>query len=137
MTKDVATWLKEVRGLDPVLIGEMGVGEVQHPQLGQAVQFPYRRDGKPYAGKFRTVEGKDWRSSQGVSRGLYNEDSLKGEGPAVITEGEIDCLSVMQSGYLKAVSLPDGWGEGGGQAGMPCRGRTSLEGRPVRDCGRG
>ncbi|WP_116082072.1 bifunctional DNA primase/helicase [Tropicimonas sp. IMCC34011] len=111
MTKDVQTWLTEVRRLDPVLIEAMGVGRKDHPGIqGEAVAFPYRRHGKPYAAKFRSVEGKDWRSSQGVSRGLYNEDALRsGKSPIVITEGEIDCLSVVQSGFDRAVSLPDGW----------------------------
>lgn len=111
---DVTEWLQSVRRLDAHLLADMGVEGINHPQLGEAVQFPYRRNGKPYAGKFRKVEGKDWRSSQGISRGLYNEDALRAnDGPAVITEGEIDCLSVMQAGYLRAVSLPDGWNADG------------------------
>ncbi|WP_372570379.1 toprim domain-containing protein [Ruegeria jejuensis] len=115
MTMDVQTWLQSVRKLDGAVLADMGVKAISHPQLGESVAFPYRRNGEPYAGKFRSVEGKDWRSTQGVPRGLFNEDALKDEGPIVITEGEIDCLSVMQSGYLRAVSLPDGWTEDGGK----------------------
>lgn len=107
---DVMKWLQEVRRLDAALLAHMGVGPKEHPALGMTVAFPYRRDGKPYAAKFRSAERKDWRSSKGVSRGLFNEDALsQGDGPIVITEGEIDCLSVMQAGYTRAVSLPDGW----------------------------
>jgi|GEM_PF-1953135 len=110
MTQDVMTWLQEVRKLDAALLDHMGVKAQDVPGLGAAAAFPYRKDGKPYAGKFRAVERKDWRSTQGVSRGLYNEDSLRnGDGPVVITEGEMDALSVMQAGYMRAVSLPDGW----------------------------
>lgn len=110
MSKTVQKWLQEVRGLDPVLTDGMGVRAKTHPSLGEVVAFPYLRDGKPYAAKFRTMVGKDWRSTQNVSRGLYNEGCLaEGDGPIVITEGEIDALSVMQAGYLRAVSLPDGW----------------------------
>jgi twinkle protein len=88
----------------------MGVAEKNHPQIGPVAAFPYVRSGKPYAAKFRSVERKDWRSSQGVSRGLYNEDALRaGDGPIVITEGEMDALSCIQAGYSRAVSLPDGW----------------------------
>lgn len=116
MTMDVQKWLTEVRKLDASLLTHMGVKAIQHPALGVAVAFPYRRNGEGYAGKFRAVDRKDWRSTQGVSRGFFNEDVLKaGEGPIVITEGEIDALSVMQSGYLRAVSLPDGWTEDGGK----------------------
>lgn len=107
-------WLKSVRKLDADLLADMGVAGKSHPALGEAAVFPYVKGGKPYAGKFRSVDKKDWRSSQGVSRGLYNEDALDAStGPAVITEGEIDCLSVMQAGYLRSVSLPDGWSADG------------------------
>ena len=107
---DVRKWLMEVRKLDAALLDHMGVGARSIPGLGEAVAFPYRRGGKPYAGKFRAVDRKDWRSTKGVSRGLFNEDALlAGDGPIVITEGEIDALSVMQAGFTRAVSLPDGW----------------------------
>ena len=114
MTKDVEAWLREVRKLDGALLAHMRVKQTQHPQLGAVAQFPYHRNGEPYAGKFRAIEKRDWRASKGISRGLYNEDALRQhEGPVVITEGEIDCLSVMQSGYMRAVSLPDGWNPDG------------------------
>lgn len=116
MTTDVMEWLTQVRKLDADLLEAMGVKEHHHPQLGAVAAFGYRRDGKPYAGKFRRVDQKDWRSTQGVTRGLYNEDALSyGDGPIVITEGEMDALSVMQAGYDRAVSLPDGWTEGAGK----------------------
>lgn len=114
MTTDPMKWLQEARKLDGALLAHMGVKAVSHQGLGNAVAFPYRRDGKVYAAKFRTPE-KQWRSSQGVTRGMYNADVLASnhELPIVITEGEIDCLTVMQSGFTRAVSLPDGWTEEG------------------------
>ncbi len=110
-------WLTQVRKLDVALLAHMGVQARRHPQLGEVAAFAYARGGKPYAAKFRAISAKDWRSSQGVSRGLYNEDCLRrDEGlPIVITEGEIDALSVMQAGYTRAVSLPDGWTADGGK----------------------
>ncbi len=116
MTQDVMEWLKTVRKLDGRLLETMGVKAVDHPGLGQVVAFPYQRDGRAYAAKFRTAE-KQFRSSEGVSRGLYNSDDLYvlQDLPIVITEGEIDCLSVMQAGFERAVSLPDGWTEDGGK----------------------
>lgn len=115
MTKDVNQWLRDVRGLDSALTEAMGVSRKDHPGIaGPAVAFPYRKDGQVYAAKWRGIESKDWRSTQGVSRGLYNEDALKsGTSPIVITEGEMDCLSVVQAGFDRAVSLPDGWSEKG------------------------
>lgn len=110
---DVMEWLTSVRRLDAALLDHMGVKAKEHPNLGQAVAFPYIRGGKPYAAKFRATEKKGWRSSQGVSRGLYNEQALSMQGPVVITEGEIDCLSVIQAGWERAMSLPDGWSADG------------------------
>lgn len=112
MTTDVMEWLRTVRGLDAELLAEMGVKAVAHPSLGPAVAFPYRRAGEPtaYAAKFRTLD-KRFRSTEGVSRGLYNEIALS-LGPAlpiVITEGEIDALSCVQAGFDRSVSVPDGW----------------------------
>lgn len=113
---NVRKWLEETRKLDAALLDHMGVGVRSIPGLGEAICFPYLRNGKPYAAKFRAVDRKEWRSTTGVSRGLYNEDALRtGDAPIVITEGEIDCLSVMQAGYLRTVSLPDGWTPDGGK----------------------
>lgn len=117
MTMDALTWLQQVRKLDAALLSYMGVSQKQHPQIGTVVAFPYIAGGKPYAAKFRAIEAKDWRSSQGVSRGLYNADALMQNAslPIVLTEGEMDCLSVIQAGYERAVSLPDGWTVDGGK----------------------
>jgi twinkle protein len=136
MTTDVLTWLKEVRKLDAALIEDMGVVAKHHPGIdGQAVAFPYLRNGKPYAAKWRGIAAKDWRSTSGVSRGLYNEDTLRqGEGPIVITEGEIDALSVMQAGYLRAVSLPDGWTEDGGKRDCLVSAEADLRKSPYVIC---
>lgn len=113
---DVMQWLMEVRKLDKDLLEHMGVKEVQHPALGAAVAFPYRRGNEAYSAKFRKSGAKEWRSSQGISRGLFNEDALQpSPNPIVITEGEIDCLSVIQAGFERCVSLPDGWTADGGK----------------------
>lgn len=130
MSGDVMKWLQSVRKLDGALLADMGVKPVEHPQIGAAVVFPYRRNGEPYAGKFRSCDTKDWRSTQGISRGLFNEDALKETGPIVITEGEIDCLSVMQAGYLRAVSLPDGWTADGGKRDVLLAEETRLRASP-------
>ena len=89
MMTDPMRYLTEERKLDAALLVHLGVKAVDHPQLGAVAAFPYSRDGKPYAYKFRAVDKKDWRSSQGISRSLFNEDCLRGgHGPVVITEGE-------------------------------------------------
>lgn len=107
---DGIKYLTEVRKLDGNILGEMQIGIVPQEGLGQAIAFPYVRNGEIYAAKYRGIEKKEWRSTQGVSRGLYNEDCLKEiDGAVVICEGEADCISCIQAGYKNSVSLPDGW----------------------------
>lgn len=122
MTKDVMEWLRSVRKLDAALLAEMQVQPRSHDGIeGQAVAFPYIKNGKIYAAKFRGEAKRkqdgsaNFRATTGVSREVYNIDALSRDAdqPIVITEGEIDCLSVMQSGFLRAISLPDGWTEQG------------------------
>jgi twinkle protein len=107
---EVMAWLRDSRKLQDDLLLAMGVKQVAHPSLGQVAAFPYRRNGESYAAKFRTID-KRFSATKGVTRGLYNEDDLRRLPalPIVIVEGEIDCLSVMQSGFERAVSVPDGW----------------------------
>lgn len=102
-------WLIQVRKLDPAVIAD-----AQLRFSGDRVAFPYLSDGQYYADKIRSI-GKEFRSTPGVSRKLYNVDVLRRyeDQPIVITEGEIDCLSVRQAGFLRCVSLPDGWTEQG------------------------
>lgn len=131
MMMDPITWLTDHRKLDGALLAHMGVKAVKHDQMGDAVVFPYRRDGKPYAGKFRAIAKKDWRSSHGITRGLFNEDCLRdGTGPVVITEGEMDALSVIQAGYTRAVSLPDGWTADGGKRQVLLDAEAALRAAP-------
>ena len=72
--------LTEMRKLEAALLEHMGVRAEVRPQLGPVIALPWRRDGKPCAGRFRAVERKDWRFTLGVSRGLCNEDSMRGGG---------------------------------------------------------
>ena len=107
-------WLIQERHLDASLLNTMGIKEITHDRLGHAVVFPYIKNNKPYAGKFRTKD-KKFSSSKGISRGLYNEDCLREnkDQPIVITEGEIDAISCIQSGFTRTVSVPDGWTQQG------------------------
>lgn len=105
MTMDAKNWLTQVRKLDPVLLEDAGVRF-----QGESMAFPYLEEGEHYADKFRTVGKKFW-STAGITRRLYGIDTLRRDTsqPVIITEGEIDCLSVRQAGFLRVVSLPDGW----------------------------
>ena len=131
MTQDAMEWLKTVRKLDPALLDHMRVKAVKHPALGESVAFPYLRNGEVYAAKMRKPEPKEWRSTQGVTRALYNEDCLRsGSSPVVITEGEMDALACIQSGYERSVSLPDGWNSDGGKRDVLVQSETLLRAAP-------
>jgi twinkle protein len=111
---DVLAWLRDERKLDDEMLVRMDVRAVRHPKLGDAVAFPYFRDDEDHAAacKFRTP-AKKFASTAGQSRSLYNLRGLRYHTaqPVVVTEGEIDCLSVIQAGFERAVSVPDGWTE--------------------------
>lgn len=114
---DAMMWLSEVRGLDVSLCAQMGVKAKRRQDGSPAVAFEYRKDGAVYGSKLRAVDVKEFMfHPSGVTHHLYNIDILADETlrdePVVITEGEIDCLSVMQCGHVRVVSIPDGWTDG-------------------------
>lgn len=125
-------WLTEERKLSADLLSAMGVRQADHKRLGASVVFPYLRGGEAYAGKWRKPEPKEWASTSGVSRGWYLEDHLDQMPglPIVITEGEMDALSVMQAGYERSVSLPDGWTEDGGKREILIESEEKLRNSP-------
>lgn len=111
-------WLEEIRGLDLEQLVRYGV-KFGKGRAGEVVAFPYRRHGETYNHKVRKVgERADldvpfyWERS-GVPHGLFNEDALHDETmqaqPVIITEGEMDALSVIECGFPRTVSLADGW----------------------------
>lgn len=110
-------WLTNVRGLDAELLARMGVDGFTRGDGTELVRFRYFRSGQVYGGKIRTIDGKDfWFQPKGAPRSLYNVDILNDttlrSQPVIVTEGEIDCISVIQAGFPRTVSVPDGWTEG-------------------------
>lgn len=83
------------------------------PGGGEALTIPYLRQGKVVNRKYRTF-GKDkkfWQDTGGLQC-FYNEDALRDDTllaqPLVITEGEPDTWAALESGVLRAVSVPGG-----------------------------
>jgi twinkle protein len=80
------------------------------PQFKQdaiAICFNYYRDGKLVNIKFRGPK-KSFKLSKDSELIFYNIDAIKDEETAIITEGELDCLSLYESGIYNAVSVPNG-----------------------------
>lgn len=66
----------------------------------------YRWTGIPPAGKSKIWSAKHADSSPL----LFNMNKINPNKPLVITEGEIDCLSIIEAGYKNCVSVPFGAG---------------------------
>jgi len=73
-----------------------------------AIAFPYYREGKLVAVKYRSFPEKAFTQDAGGAHDFFGIDNLvKGE-PIVIVEGEIDALTLMEVGIPNVVSVPSG-----------------------------
>jgi twinkle protein len=77
------------------------------------ISIPYYVDGRVVNHKYRTLEGKKrFEMDKGGKLVAWNleclrETSLKGK-HLLICEGELDALAAIQSGYARAISVPNG-----------------------------
>ena len=103
-----AEWL-EKRAIDIDIAARYGVAS-----RGPWLLFPYTEGERTIYTKMRNVLRKDFRCEPaGIPQTrLFNEDCLlepnEDRSPLIITEGEIDALSVLQAGYQFVVSVPSG-----------------------------
>ncbi len=120
--------LLDSRGLDVELADDLGLSTVTHrwPVAqdngppgwveGAALCIPFLRDGKVVRRKFKRtadIEGAPaYLQDKGGLKIAFNEDCLRDENllpqPLIITEGELDCVSALQAGFRRAISVPDG-----------------------------
>lgn len=80
------------------------------PQVSKecnTVQFNYFKDGVLTNVKYRTAE-KYFKLFKDAELILYNLDSIKDQRECYIVEGEIDALSLIESGFKNVVSVPNG-----------------------------
>ena len=57
--------------------------------------------------KYRTID-KQFQLEGGAELIPYNIDAIKGQRVCYITEGEFDCLSMIECGYTASISVPNG-----------------------------
>ena len=102
--REVADWLREVRGLPPSEIATMCAAETWG---GPAVVFDYG----PYR-KLRLIARKShWREPEGAPSRLYGLERLDHEAEtAILVEGELDFHALRALGFTNVVSVPDGAG---------------------------
>lgn len=73
----------------------------------RSVCFNYIKDDEIVNIKFR-ASNKDFKMAKDAELIFYNLDAIKDEETAIITEGEIDCMSVYEAGVYNVVSVPNG-----------------------------
>lgn len=98
----------EKRNISKNTIDYVGVKENNN-----CVVFEYRNElGEHLANKYRKTkksEGpKMWFEKGTNANTLFNMDKINISEPLLITEGEFDCLSAIESGFKNAVSIPSG-----------------------------
>lgn len=113
MNNNVLEWLG-ARGLDAELADKMGLASERRAG-GDCLVIPFKRAGDIVRRKYRTLEpggGPKWTQDKGGVRCAFNEDALRDpslhDQPLIITEGELDCLAALQSGFARSISVPDG-----------------------------
>lgn len=89
-----------------------GPAWMQGPNGGgktNTIQFPYYFNGEVVNVKYRTSD-KRFRQEKNARKCFYNFDGAmrQTEKTLIITEGEIDCLSIYEAGFRAIVSVPDG-----------------------------
>lgn len=101
------------RKLDAELLVKLGIES--HAQAGtrEWISIPYFVGAETINHKYRTISGeKDFRQDTDAKKCFWNinalMDSSLADNPIIITEGEMDCIAAIQSGFPRSVSVPDG-----------------------------
>lgn len=102
----------ELRGIRQTILEKMKVGEGSEymPQISKeinTIQFNYFKDAELINIKYRDGQ-KNFKLFKDAELVFYNIDSIKESKEVYITEGEIDCLSLIAAGYESVVSVPNG-----------------------------
>jgi len=106
------TALLEARGLDAELLARLGVKSCER-RGAEWIEIPYFEGAARVNAKYRTISGpKEFHQEAGARSALYNVNCLTDPAldrqPIIITEGEWDCISAIQAGFARAVSVPNG-----------------------------
>lgn len=101
-------WM-ESRGLDPILAAKLGICTKSEGGANW-IAVPYVERGRTINHKYRLSSEKRHRMDEGAPLTLWNHDVLlaNDEQPLIVTEGEWDALSAIQSGFPRSVSVPNG-----------------------------
>ena len=73
----------------------------------RCIAFNYFEEGRLINAKYRTID-KQFQLEGGAELIPYNIDAIRGQRVCYITEGEFDCLSMIECGYAASISVPNG-----------------------------
>ena len=93
---------------DVVVRNHITTSEVYMPQTEQketTLAFPFYKNGEVVNVKYRS-RNKMFRQAGGAEKCFYKYDDM--DRVTIITEGEMDALSLEVAGFVNAVSVPDG-----------------------------
>ncbi len=104
--------LLEDRGLDIELCTRMGFSSSTRFK-GQCISIDYVEGGEVRNHKYRTLGGEKMFAQDKDARKIFwNIDCVADASlsnlPVIITEGEMDAIAAMQSGFSRVISVPDG-----------------------------
>jgi twinkle protein len=99
----------ELRGLEPELAQKLGISTKREGNANW-IAVPYVERGQTINHKYRLASDKRHRMDEGCPLTLWNHDALLTDHtkPLIVTEGEWDALAVIQSGFSRCVSVPNG-----------------------------
>lgn len=99
----------EKRKISEKTLAKMRVGQFFDHYNNYWISFDYYENGAVVFGKYRKLSEKRFYTSGKETKPVfYNQDALHNYPSIIITEGEIDCLSLIEAGFNHAVSLPMG-----------------------------
>lgn len=107
-----ARWF-ESRKIDPETATRYGVGSSTRSDIGEVIVFPFVENGRVVNRKYRG-RGKAFRQDLNAVKCFWNHDAIldpalrEGTQRLIITEGEMDALACIESGFPLSVSVPDG-----------------------------
>jgi twinkle protein len=112
LSSTALAWLQS-RGISRSTAEEAGVtsGTAYFRDDGgerEAVAFCYSVEGKPAGIKYRALTGKAFTQTRGGCKTAYLHDLAVGYSQIVLTEGEVDALTLVECGIAGAVSCPEG-----------------------------
>lgn len=114
LTTKAVKWF-EGRGISQKTLVNMKITEGKEwlPQVKREIntlQFNFFRSGELINTKYRDGK-KNFKLHKGAERIFYNFDAIISSEEVFIVEGEIDCLSLIESGLKNVISVPNGANE--------------------------